>query len=302
MSLDHRLEKIESSMPVGRPSKNVGLSLTWGLLFTYVGLLVLLPVGSLFWQAAKRPFSDLWELIVSPVAIAAYQLTFGSAIAAATINSVFGLILAWILVRYSFPGKRLADGLVDLPFAMPGVVAGITLVTMFAPGGTIGQFFESGTPFGMLLKAVGIQEANLTSSVFGVVLAQVFSTLPFVVRTVQPVLVELEPEVEEVAYTLGANPWQTFWRVIFPQLLPAILAGFALALARAIGEFGIILIISSNIPYETLVSTVYIYQRLEEFDYSGATAVAIVVLAISLGLLTLTNLLQYRSRGYEQQR
>jgi sulfate/thiosulfate transport system permease protein len=282
-----------------RPVSPLNQSLTRGLVLTYLGFFILLPLAGLFWQASKRPFSDLWELTTSPVALDAYKLTFVSAMIAAAINSVFGLILAWILVRYEFPGKRLADALVDMPFAMPGVVAGITLVSLYAPGSTFGQFFDPGTPLGNLFQSFGIEEVNLTSSAIGVLMAQIFSTLPFVVRTVQPVLVELEPDVEESAYTLGASSWQTFWRVLFPLLLPAILTGFTLAMARAIGEFGIILIISGNIPGETLVATVYVFQRLEEFDYSGATAVAIVLLVISLVLLIGTNLLQQWSRRYD---
>jgi sulfate/thiosulfate transport system permease protein len=282
-----------------RPFQPGNQALTRGLVLTYLSFFILLPVAGLFWQASKRPFSDLWQLTTSPVAVDAYQLTFVSAVIAATINSIFGLILAWILVRYEFPGKRLADSLVDMPFAMPGVVAGITLVSLYAPGSTFGQFFDPGTPLGNLFQAFGVEEVNLTSSAIGVLMAQIFSTLPFVVRTVQPVLVELEPDVEESAYILGASPWQTFWRVLFPLLLPAILTGFTLAMARAIGEFGIILIISGNIPGETLVATVYVFQRLEEFDYSGATAVAIVLLVVSLILLISTNLLQRWSRRYD---
>jgi sulfate transport system permease protein len=270
-----------------------------GLVFTYLGFFILLPLVALVWQATKRPFSDLWQLTLSPVAVDAYKLTFASALLAAAINSIFGLILAWILVRYEFPGRRLADGLVDMPFAMPGVVAGITLVSLYAPGGLLGQFFDPGTPLGNLFQSFGVEEVNLSSSIAGVLMAQIFSTLPFVVRTVQPVLTELEPEVEESAYTLGASPWQTFWRVLLPQLLPALLTGFTLAVARGIGEFGIIFLISGNIPHETLVATVYIFQRLEEFDYSGATAVALVLLALSLVLLTGINLLQRWSRRYD---
>lgn len=276
-----------------------GQVLTRGLILTYLGFFVFLPLAALFWQASRRPVSELWEITLSPIALDAYRLTFSSALIAATINSFFGLILAWILVRYPFPGKRFANGLVDMPLAMPGVVAGITLLSLYAPGGVFGQFFDLGTPIGDFLKQFGIEEVNLASSFAGVLMAQIFSTLPFVVRTVQPVLEELEPEVEEVARTLGAGPWQSFWRVIFPLLLPAILTGFTLAMARAIGEFGIIFMISGNIPHETLVSTVYIFQRLEEFDYSGATAVAIVLLVLSLILLTGTNLLQRWSRRYD---
>ncbi len=273
--------------------------LGWGLVFTYLGLMVLLPIASLFWKASQRPFTDLWALVTHPIAVHAYGLTFFSAFMAALINSVFGFILAWILVRHQFPGRRLADGLVDLPFAVPGVVAGITLLTLYGPGGVLGQFLDPETPLANFFQRFGITEVNLTASFWGVLLAQVFSSLPFVVRTVQPVLLELEPEIEEVAHTLGAGTWQTFWRILFPQLLPAILTGFTLAIARGIGEFGIIFMISGNTPFTTLVSTVYIFQRLEEFDYSGATAVAIVLLTLSLLLLGCANLVQAWSRRWE---
>lgn len=274
--------------------------LTRGLVFLYVGVLILVPLAALFWKATQRPLAELWPLVVTPIALDAYRLTFGTALAAALINSVFGGILAWILVRYDFPGKRWANGLVDLPLAIPGVVVGITLMSLYAPGGVVGQWLDPGTPIGILLQQVGIAEVNLTSSVLGILLAQVFVTLPFIVRTVQPVLIDFEPEVEEAARLLGASPWQCFWRVIFPQILPALLTGFTLALARGIGEFGIAFIISGNIPHETLISTVYIYQRLEQFDYSGATAVAIVLLTIAIAFLGCAGVLQRWSQRHTQ--
>lgn len=270
-----------------------------GLAFSYVSLLILLPLAGIILEASKRPWTELWEVIAAPAAVAAYQLSFSAALLAALINSVFGVILAWILVRYEFPGKRLADGLIDLPFAMPAVVAGIALMTLYSPGGVLGRYFDPGTPIGNGLQALGIEQVNLTSSVVGVVFAKVFVTLPFVVRTVQPVLMELGSELEEAAHALGASSWQTFWRVIFPPLLPAILTGFTLALARAIGEYGVVVMISGNLPFETMISSVYIYRRLEEYDYSGATAVALVLLFCSLLILLCTNLLQWWSRRYD---
>lgn len=270
-----------------------------GLAATYLSLVVLLPLGLIFLESSKRPFGELWQVATAPVALASYKLTFAGALLAALINSVFGLILAWILVRYNFPGKRVANGLVDLPFAMPAVVAGIALVSLYGSGGIIGQQFNPDTVLGQVLQMWGIEQVNLTASVIGVVFAKVFVTLPFVVRTVQPALIEMEPEVEEAAYVLGANAWQTFWRVILPLLLPAILTGFALAFARAVGEYGVVVMISGNIPYETMISSVYLYRRLEEYDYSGATAVAIVLLAISLVILVGTNLLQWWSHRYD---
>ena len=274
-------------------------SLLQGLALTYISFIVLLPLGVIFLEAGKSSWTELWQVITAPPAVAAYKLCFSAALLAASINSVFGVILAWILVRYEFPGKRLADGLVDLPFAMPAVVAGIALLSLYGSGGVIGQYLDPGTFLGDSLRLLGIEEVNLTSSVIGVVFAKVFVTLPFVVRTVQPVLMAIEPEIEEAAHILGANSWQTFWRVIFPQILPATITGFTLAFARAIGEYGVVVIISGNIPYETMITSVYIYRRLEQYDYSGATAVAIVLLMISMVILTCTNLLQLWSRRYE---
>ena len=280
-------------------SQRAGRVLFSGLVLTYLSFILLLPLGVIFLQASKRPWQELWQVITAPVAIEAYKLSFSAAILAALINSVFGVILAWILVRYDFPGKRFADGLVDLPFAMPAVVAGIALVSLYGPDGLLGRYLNSGAALGNGLQQLGFQPINLTSSVIGVVFAKVFVTLPFVVRTVQPVLMELEPEVEEAAYVLGANDRQVFWRVIFPQLLPAILTGFTLAFARGVGEYGVVVLISGNIPYETMISSVYIYRRLEEYDYSGATAVAIVLLIVSLVVLVCINLLQWWTRRYE---
>ncbi len=261
-----------------------------GLALTYVGFMLLLPLAVLFWYTSQRPLAELLPLITNPVAIATYQLTFGSAIVAGLINTIFGGIVAWVLTRYQFWGRRLVDGLVDLPFAMPAVVAGISLVSLYTAEGAIGSWL------GSWLAQWGISEVNLTASPFGVLMAQIFVTLPFVVRTLQPVLWELEPEVEEAAALLGASPWQIFWRITLPQILPAVLAGFALAVARAIGEYGVVTIVSGNLPYKTLVATVYVYQRLEEFDIAGATAIAATLLLISLALLIAINLLQQWSR------
>lgn len=257
-----------------------------GVMLAYLGFLLLLPLAALLWTSLQRPWSELWPLITAPIALAAYRLTFGTAFVAALVNTGFGFILAWILVRYRFPGRRVLDSLVDLPFAMPSVVAAITLATLYGDGGVLGQFWEEGTALGNLLPL------NFTASVEAVVLAQLFVTLPFVVRTVQPVLLELEPEVEEAAYTLGADDWLCFWRVILPPLLPALVTGFTLALARGIGEFGVVVLISGNIPYQTLAATVYVYQQLEEFNIPGATAIALVLLVASLFLFALTQGMQ----------
>ena len=257
-----------------------------GVMFSYLGFLLLLPLGALVGTGLQYPWQEVWSLITAPMALAAYQLTLGTALTAAVLNTIFGFILAWVLVRYRFPGRRLLDSLVDLPFAMPSVVAAITLATLYGSGGVLGQFWDEGTVLGNLLPL------NFTASVGAVVLAQLFVTLPFVVRTVQPVLWELEPEVEEAAHTLGAGDWLCFWRVILPPVVPALVTGFTLALARGIGEFGVIVIISGNIPYKTLAATVYVYQQLEEFNYPAATVISLVLLAASLALFALTSAIQ----------
>lgn len=271
-----------------------------GVVFFYVAIIIIIPLTALLWKISHTSLTEILPLITSEIAIDAYKLTFGTALGAALINSVFGVVLAWILVRYDFIGKRFANGLIDLPLAIPGVVVGITLVYLYSPAGVVGQFFEPDTFLGNFLQLLGVEEVNLTSSVIGILLAQIFVTLPFVVRTVQPVLMEFEPEIEEAAQILGANPWQCFWRVIFPQILPSILTGFTLALARGIGEFGVAFIISGNIPNETLMATVYIYQRLEQFDFIGATAVAIVLLILALICLFLAGMLQRWSKRYSE--
>ncbi|BAQ60948.1 sulfate transport system permease protein CysT [Geminocystis sp. NIES-3708] len=271
-----------------------------GIVFLYISIIIILPLTALFWKVSQKPLTQIIPLITSEIAIDAYKLTFGTALGAALINSIFGVILAWILVRYDFVGKRIANGLIDLPLAIPGVVVGITLMSLYSPAGVIGQLFEPDTFLGKLFQHFDIEEVNLTSSVIGILVAQIFVTLPFVVRTVQPVLIDFEPEVEEAAKILGANSWQCFWKVILPQILPSILTGFTLALARGIGEFGVAFIISGNIPNETLMATVYIYQRLEQFDFVGATAVAIVLLILALVFLILAGILQRWSQRHSQ--
>jgi sulfate/thiosulfate transport system permease protein len=273
--------------------------LVWGLALAYLGLLLFLPMAGLFLKTLERPLPELWALVMTPVAVETYKLTFGGAFIAAFINMIFGVVLAWILVRYDFPGKRLANGLIDLPFAIPTAVAGLTLAVLYGPGGVLGQFLDPGTPLGNLFALFGIQEVRLAYSQVGVVLAMTFVTVPFVVRTVQPVLLEIEPALEEAASSLGATNWQTFRLVILPQLLPAILTGFTLAFARAIGEYGSVVLISGNLPFDTLTTPVYIFQRLEEFDYAGATAVSVVLLTLSLVILLSINALQAWSRRYD---
>lgn len=257
-----------------------GFSLTMGFTMLYLGLLVLIPLSTIILKAAGIGWPQFWEIITAPRLIASYKLSFGASLLAATINAVFGLLVAWVLVRYSFPGRRIVDGLVDLPFALPTAVAGITLTTLYAPNGWLGQH----------LADLGIKAAY---SPLGVVIALTFIGLPFVVRMVQPVLQTLDQEVEEAAASLGAGRWQTFTRVIFPALFPALLTGFALAFARALGEYGSVVFISGNMPMRTEITPLLIMTKLEQYDYAGASAIAAVMLIVSFVLLFLINLLQW---------
>jgi sulfate transport system permease protein len=264
-----------------------GFGLTLGLSWLYLGLLVLLPLSGLFLKTVTLTWEQFWETVASPRALAAYQLTFGASLVAALANAVFGLLVAWVLVRYRFPGKSLVDALVDLPFALPTAVAGLTLTSLYARNGWYGRHLE----------AAGIQVAF---SSLGVVVALTFIGLPFVVRTVQPVLEEIDADVEEAAATLGATPWQTFTKVIFPSILPALLSGFTLALARAIGEYGSVVFISGNMPMRTEIVPLLIVTKLEQYDYAGATAIAVVMLTASFALLLAINLLQrWTQRRFE---
>ncbi|WP_224250106.1 sulfate ABC transporter permease subunit CysT [Hyalangium gracile] len=264
-----------------------GFGLSLGMSWLYLGLLVLLPLSGLFLKTFTLTWAHFWEAVASPRALAAYRLTFGAAAVAALLNAVFGLLVAWVLVRYRFPGKSLVDALVDLPFALPTAVAGLTLTSLYSRNGWYGHYLE----------AAGIQVA-FTS--LGVVVALTFIGLPFVVRTVQPVLEDIDADVEEAAATLGATPWQTFTRVIFPAVLPALLSGFTLALARAIGEYGSVVFISGNMPMRTEIAPLLIVTRLEQYDYAGATAIAVVMLTASFALLLAINLLQrWTQRRFE---
>jgi len=257
-----------------------------------------LPLVALGISAVRLPPQKLWALLSSELAAEAIRLSLRSATVAALINTALGLLLAWVLVRYRFPGRGFADALVDLPFAMPGVVAAIALMRLYGPGGHLGQYLDPDGPIGGWLASIGAGEFSFTGSRFGVVLAMVYATLPFVVRAVQPVLITIEPEVEEAAATLGARPPQVFAMVLLPQFVPALATGFSLALARGLGEYGLVTIITGNIPFQTLTATVFVYQRFEEFDFDGATAVSLVLLIASLGLLVLINglALWYRRR------
>jgi sulfate transport system permease protein len=256
-----------------------GFGLTLGLSWLYLGLIVLLPLSGLFLKTFTLTWAQFWETVASPRVLAAYKLSFGAAFVAALVNAVFGLLVAWVLVRYRFPGRGLVDALVDLPFALPTAVAGLTLTTLYSHNGWYGRYLE----------ALGLKVAFTP---LGIVVALTFIGLPFVVRTVQPVLEEIDADVEEAAATLGATPWRTFTRILFPSVLPALLSGFTLSFARAIGEYGSVIFISGNMPMRTEIAPLLIITRLEQYDYAGATAIAGVMLAVSFSLLLAVNLLQ----------
>jgi len=264
-----------------------GFGLTLGFALAYLGLIVLIPLSATFIRSAELSAAEWWEAVSSPRVVASYRLTFGVSLLAAVANVVFGVIAAWVLVRYRFPGRRLVDALVDLPFALPTAVAGIALTALYAPNGWLGA----------PLAAQGIKVAY---SAVGVWVALTFIGLPFVIRTVQPVLEELEPELEEAAASLGASRLQTLWRVVLPALRPSILTGFALAFARAIGEYGSVVFIAGNMPMKTEITPLLIVTKLEQYDYAGATALAVAMLVVSFALLLLINVLQLWSRRQGQ--
>lgn len=257
-----------------------GFGLTLGFAMMYMSFLVLIPLATIFLEAGKLGWGPLWDIVTEPRLIASLKLSFGAALIAAVINVVFGLLVAWVLVRYSFPGKRIIDGLVDLPFALPTAVAGIALTALYVPKGWIGQY----------LALFGIKAAFAP---LGIVIALTFIGLPFVVRMVQPVLETFDREMEEAAASLGAGRLATFTKVIFPELLPALLTGFALAFARAVGEYGSVVFISGNMPMRTEITPLLIMTKLEQYDYAGANAIAAVLLIVSFILLLLINVLQW---------
>jgi sulfate transport system permease protein len=260
-----------------------GFGLSLGITCTYLSLMVLLPLATVFVRTADLSWPAFWSTVTDPRVMASYRVTFGASFVAAVINTVFGLLVAWVLVRYRFPGRRLVDAMVDLPFALPTAVAGIALTTLYASNGWIGRYLE---PLGLKVSYTWL----------GITVALIFIGLPFVVRTVQPVLDDLEVEVEEAAASLGAQRWQTFTRVVFPTVAPALLTGFALAFARAIGEYGSVVFISGNMPMKTEIVPLLIITKLEQYDYAGATAVALVMLVASFVLLLAINLLQWAAR------
>jgi sulfate transport system permease protein len=260
-----------------------GFDLALGLTLTYLCLIVLIPLGAAFLRTTSLTWPEFVDVVTSPRVVASYQLTFGSSLLAALVNAVFGLLVAWVLVRYDFPGRRLVDALVDLPFALPTAVAGITLTGLYAENGWIGQHLA---PLGLKVAFTPV----------GIFVAMTFIGLPFVVRTVQPILEDMAAELEEAAATLGASRLQTFSKVILPIITPALLTGFALAFARALGEYGSIIFIAGNMPMVSEITPLLIITKLEQYDYAGATAIAVVMLVMSFFLLLTINALQAWTR------
>lgn len=248
--------------------------------------MLLLPISAMILKASTTSPAEFWRIATSPIALSAYNVTFVTALVAALIDGLFGTLIAWVLVRYTFPLKKAIDASVDLPFALPTAVAGLTLATVYSENGWIGSLLA---PFGIKVSFTRL----------GVMVAMIFISLPFVVRTVQPVLIEMEKDTEEAAWSLGASEWQTFWRVLLPPLFPAIFTGVALGFARAVGEYGSTVIIASNTPFKDLIAPVLIFQRLEQYDYVGATVLGTVLLVISLALLFAINFLQAWGKRYE---
>jgi sulfate transport system permease protein len=256
-----------------------GFGLTMGATLFYLALIVLLPVAALILKTADGGWLRFWQVISSERAVAAFQVTIGAAILATIFNALYGLLMAWVLTRYRFPGRRILDALIDLPFALPTAVAGIALTALYAGNGW----------FGSVLEPAGVK---VVYTIVGVAVAMAFTSVPFVVRTVQPVIEELKPETEEAARTLGASDWQVFTRVIYPAIFPAHLAGSAMSFARSMGEFGAVIFIAGNLPFQTEIAPLLIFIRLEEYDYPAASAIAVVLLAVAFVLLLTTNAIQ----------
>lgn len=262
------------------------LSLPWQVTIGYLSFMLFLPVSALLLKASTEKPEDFIRIATEPIALSAYEVTFTTALIAALIDGFFGILIAWVLVRYTFPLKRIVDAAIDLPFALPTSVAGLTLATVYSDKGWLGA----------PLAKLGI---NVAYTRLGVGLAMLFISLPFVVRTVQPVLAEMEKEFEESAWSLGASRWQTFWRVILPPLFPAILTGVALGFSRAVGEYGSVVIVAANVPFQDLIASVLVIRQLEQYNYSGATVIGTVLLVISLIILLAINLLQAWGRRYD---
>lgn len=263
-----------------------GFGLTMGVTLTYLGIIVLIPVAALVVKGAGIGPARFWDILTAPRTLAALRLTLTAAAIATVINAVYGLLMAWVLVRYQFPGKRVLDALMDIPFALPTAVAGLALSALFAGNGW----------YGAILEPLGIQ---VVYTLAGVVIAMTFTSLPFVVRTVQPVLEDLDPQIEDAARTLGAEPFTIFRRVVLPVIFPAYLTGITLSFARSLGEFGAVIFIAGNLPMKTEIASLLAVIRLEEYDYNGAAAIALVLLVIALALLAVSNLLQSRALRYK---
>ena len=261
-----------------------GFGLSLGFTLAYLSLIVLVPLAAVFLKTSGMSAASFWQAVASPRVLASYRLSFGASLLAAAINTVFGFLLAWSLVRYTFPGRRIVDALVDLPFALPTAVAGIALTALYAKNGWLGQYLE---PLGI----------KVAFTPLGVLVALIFIGLPFVVRTVQPVLEDLDTEIEEAAACLGARRWQTMRRVVLPTLFPALLTGFALAFARSVGEYGSVIFIAGNLPMVSEITPLIIITKLEQYDYTGATAIAVVMLAAAFVLLLTINALQAWTRA-----
>lgn len=280
-----------SSPSIGPKKAKIGffpkISWPWRITIGYLTFMLFLPVAALLLKASTIAPADFWRIATSPIALAAYNVTFVTSLIASLINGVFGTLIAWVLVRYDFPGKRIIDATVDLPFALPTSVAGLTLATVYSTNGWIGSLVA---PFGIKIAFTRL----------GVGMAMLFISLPFVVRTVQPVLKEMEKDTEEAAWSLGATKFQTFRRVIFPPLLPAILTGVALGFSRAVGEYGSVVIVASNVPFKDLIAPVLVFQRLEQYDYTGATVIGAILLIFSLIMLLAINFLQAQGRRYDK--
>jgi sulfate transport system permease protein len=275
--------------PIFKVRKTVmpGFGITMGCTLLYLTVIVALPLFALIMKTASLGFADFWVIVSSPRAVATFKLTILTSAAATVFNALFGLLMAWVLVRYEFPGKRLLDAAVDLPFALPTAVAGLALVTVLSKNGWIGQYTE---PLGLYLAYTPA----------GIIIAMAFTSIPFVIRTVQPVLEDLNHDVEEAAETLGANPLQVFAHVIWPMILPAFLAGSALSFARGLGEFGAIVFISANLPFKTEVTSLLVFVRLDEYEYPAAAALAMVMLLMAFAMLLITNLMQARQLRYAE--
>ena len=277
---------------IAKPNGNLlyrsiaNISIPWRVTLGYLSLMLILPIMALFSKASTVGWANFWKIATSPIALSAYEVTFVTAGITAIINGVFGTLIAWVLVRYEFPFKRIIDGVIDLPFALPTSVAGLTLATIYSPKGWIGSLLM---PFGIRVSFTRL----------GVALAMLFISLPFVVRTLQPVLQEMEVELEEAAWSLGASKATTFWKVLFPPLIPAILTGVTLGFSRAVGEYGSVVIVASNMPFKDLIASVLIFQKLENYDLAGATVIGTVLLLISLVMLFIINLLQSWGKKYQ---